>query len=342
MYHHITKGLFLIIFSAIAALSLSSCGRKPANSAADYIGIDAAKSAALKAADISSGEVIFSSAGLDSRNGTFFYQVVFTENGVEHKYDIDALTGVVIAESHAPRTDYTPADSNLVQNETSTETASTAALPEETTNSENILESQTPAQTTPTTESLPQTTKPSQTNTTQTPETPQSTASAPSKEPPATTQNTPQQIDENTALSIALTHAGIAEQNIAVSKVKSDIEDGRSIFEVEFVTLDGVEYDYEISKADGTIISFDYDAEELLPPIGSVGAGTGIITETQAKQTVIDRVPGATEEIIKIKLDEDDGRLEYEGSLFYDTMKYEFKIDAYSGTVIEWEAKLIH
>lgn len=57
---------------------------------------------------------------------------------------------------------------------------------------------------------------------------------------------------------------------------------------------------------------------------------------------MIERVPGATEEIIKIELDEDDGRFEYEGSLIYDTMKYEFKIDAYSGTVIEWEADRLY
>ena len=69
---------------------------------------------------------------------------------------------------------------------------------------------------------------------------------------------------------------------------------------------------------------------------------TGIITASQAKQIVIERVPGATEEIIKIELDEDDGRFEYEGSLIYDTMKYEFEIDAYSGTVIEWEADRLY
>ena len=34
-----------------------------------------------------------------------------------------------------------------------------------------------------------------------------------------------------------------------------------------------------------------------------------------------------------------DGRMEYEGRLIYDNMLYEFKIDAYSGLIVEWEAE---
>ncbi len=285
MLERIIKRMCIVMVSVFVVISVSACGRKPASSEADYIGIDAAKAAALKAADISSEDVIFSSAGLDSRNGTFFYQVVFTENGVEHKYDIDALTGIVIAESHAPRTDDTPVDtpvdSNLVQKETTT------ASPKEASSS----------------------------------------------------QSTSQQIDGTAAWSIAITHAGVLEQDIVVSKVEADVDDGRGIFEVEFITQEGIEYDYEISAVDGSIISFDYDAESVIPPSGL--SDSGIMTEKEAKQTVMDRVPGATTDQIYIELDEDDGRLEYEGSLIYDTMKYEFKIDAYSGSVIEWEAELI-
>ncbi len=65
-----------------------------------------------------------------------------------------------------------------------------------------------------------------------------------------------------------------------------------------------------------------------------------MISEAQAKQAVLDRVPQALAEHIFIELDEDDGRFEYEGSLIYNNIKYEFKIDAYSGGIIEWEAKL--
>ena len=64
-----------------------------------------------------------------------------------------------------------------------------------------------------------------------------------------------------------------------------------------------------------------------------------MISEDQAKEAVLSRVPGANVSDISIHLKEDDGRMEYTGRLLYDGMLYEFKIDAYSGGLIEWEAE---
>lgn len=50
-------------------------------------------------------------------------------------------------------------------------------------------------------------------------------------------------------------------------------------------------------------------------------------------------MPGASGDDIMLHLKEDDGRMEYEGRLIYDNMDYEFKIDAYSGNLTEWEAE---
>ena len=74
-------------------LALSGCGDSRRTAAADYIGIDAAKEAALTDAGVSAGQADFSSAGLDNRDGVFYYEVNFTENGTEYQYDIDAMTG---------------------------------------------------------------------------------------------------------------------------------------------------------------------------------------------------------------------------------------------------------
>ena len=117
------------------------------------------------------------------------------------------------------------------------------------------------------------------------------------------------------------------------------MEHSRKIYDVEFFLANGTEYDYEFNVEDGTVISFDYDAEssfQHLPP-----ASGGIISENQAMQTILSRVPGAKESDVLLYLDEDDGRLEYKGELIFDNMKYEFKIDAYSGGLIEWEAELL-
>ena len=270
----------------LSASLLTACQSQPAASTADYIGIDAAKDAALKAAGVSADQAAFSSAGLDSRDGIFYYQVIFTENGVEREYDIDAVTGVVIEEKVL-----TPAS----EAESTTAQAGTAAPDAQT---QSAL-SGTPAS-----------------------ENPSAAASA---------------VNEDSALSIALEHAGVTREQLVHSRVKPDRDDGLMIFEVEFITTDGVEYDYDISQADGTILSFNQEAHVPYNP----AAGTeGLISEDQARQAVIDRVPGASAENVAVFLDEDDGRLEYEGHLAYDNMLYEFTIDAYSGAVIEWEAEI--
>mgnify|MGYP005802346853 CR=1 FL=1 len=54
--------------------------------------------------------------------------------------------------------------------------------------------------------------------------------------------------------------------------------------------------------------------------------------------TVLGRGPGAAAADGRLWLDEDDDRYQYEGQLIWDGMEYEFKIDAYSGSVLEWEA----
>ena len=53
---------------------------------------------------------------------------------------------------------------------------------------------------------------------------------------------------------------------------------------------------------------------------------------------MLDRVPGATESDVRIRLDRDDGREVYEGELYYDRTEYEFEIDASTGSVSEWSA----
>ncbi|MDO4328797.1 MAG: PepSY domain-containing protein [Lachnospiraceae bacterium] len=148
-----------------------------------------------------------------------------------------------------------------------------------------------------------------------------------------------QGIDSDTALSLAMSHAGLSAEDIRFHHVKEETDDGRRVFDVEFVSSDGTEYDYKLIVADGSIISYEYDAEFSVRQNPS--AGSSIIPESQAKQAVLDRVPGARDEDVRLKLEEDDGRMEYEGKLIYDNMEYEFTIDAYSGGLVEWEAEMI-
>lgn len=63
-----------------------------------------------------------------------------------------------------------------------------------------------------------------------------------------------------------------------------------------------------------------------------------MLTEQEAKQIALSKVPGATEEdISKFKKDMDDSVPEYEGEIHYNGMEYEFEINAYDGTILEWD-----
>lgn len=59
------------------------------------------------------------------------------------------------------------------------------------------------------------------------------------------------------------------------------------------------------------------------------------ISLEQAKQLLLDKVPGA--QIKELELDTDDGRLIYEGELRKGKMEYEFEMDANTGKFLEWE-----
>jgi len=58
----------------------------------------------------------------------------------------------------------------------------------------------------------------------------------------------------------------------------------------------------------------------------------------KAKQIVLAKVPGAVEaSIYEFERDYEDGRLEYEGSLYHDGYEYEFEVDGVTGSILQWE-----
>ena len=57
-----------------------------------------------------------------------------------------------------------------------------------------------------------------------------------------------------------------------------------------------------------------------------------------AKAIALDMIPGASEsDIREIEKEHDDGRLKYEGEIYYDGYEYEFEIDGATGNILKWE-----
>lgn len=279
----------LIAVCLLAGLvALAGCNSSQTASAS-YIGVEAARSAALKDAGETEGD--FTNATLEERDGTVYYDVEFTAGGAKYEYAVDALTGSIIEAKKEG------GESQSSSSQTSSSSSSQAS---------------------------------SQSGSSQSGSSLNSTPKAESSQASGSTGL----ITEEEAASIAKEHAQVTD--CTMLPVKLDRDDGRQVYDVEFFTADGKEYDYEIDAATGEVLSYDYDAERQ----AATASGTASITEAEAKALVLAQVPGAAEEnFLEFKTDYDDGRLEYEGELFYDGMKYEFTVDGYSGTIREWESE---
>lgn len=164
-------------------------------------------------------------------------------------------------------------------------------------------------------------------------------------------------IGRDAALEAALQDAGVSEGETTRLSVSKDTEDGKKVYEIRF-DVEEKEYEYEILASDGQILSSDIDTKENYnagqQDTASSEAGnsqnagqnqtTGentnaadvAITEEDAIQIALDRVPGASQEDVKIKLDFDDGVYKYEGDIIHEQKEYEFEIDADTGTVLQW------
>lgn len=74
------------------------------------------------------------------------------------------------------------------------------------------------------------------------------------------TEDTSAAVSMEEAKTIALNDAGVNAEDARFYETKGDYEDGRVVYEVEFVA-GNTEYDYEIEKATGKILNKDHEIE---------------------------------------------------------------------------------
>lgn len=295
----------VIAMGVVTALTMTACSMIP-SAKASYISMDAAQSKALNAANVDAANVESYSAQMGDVGTTTCYEVQFVSDGYVYYYAVNATDGEIV------KVTKTPVGEKPIQ-----------AQPEQTTD----------ASASQTGETTPSTATGNQNNTATT----KPTAGQTTTTPAANGQITLEQAKET-----ALKHAGLKADAVTFVKAEQDYENGKLVYEVEFVTNDGgkvVEYDYEIDAATGSVVSYDYDAENY---VSAKGATTVSVDEATAKQTVLNKVPGATAaNIYEWKLDFDDGRWEYDGKIVYNLMEYDFTVDASSGAVTEWGVESI-
>ncbi len=153
-------------------------------------------------------------------------------------------------------------------------------------------------------------------------------------------------ISPDGAKDIALEDAGFTENEVGGVYVRREYKGKTEIYKVEFY-VQNKEYDYEIDAYSKEILSVDFDIDDDYYYPGATQAASS--TEQQegigieeATQLVLAKVPGATEENVRIKQEWDDGKLLYEGDVYYDQKEYEFEMDASTGDFLEWSEESIY
>ena len=308
-----TRKNLMISAAALSLLVLAGCSK---DGMAGYIGTAEAKNVALENAGLTAGQVKFTDVELDDKNGTHYYQVEFTADGKEYEYDIDALTGAIIESK-------LPAGAQAQQNTASNNNTAGNTTSDTNTAGSSNTNNNTAGNTIP----AANTAGSSNTNNNTSNNTSSGTGTASAA------------LTADQAKNKALAHAGLKANQVTFVKSKLDWDDGRQVYDVEFYTSDYKEYDYEIDASTGEVVSYDSDAEGYAPPATGNGQ-SGTITADQAKEKALSQVPGATvSDIWEFETDYDDGRLQYEGKIYYNGMEYEFEIDGYSGAIRSWDAE---
>ncbi len=154
---------------------------------------------------------------------------------------------------------------------------------------------------------------------------------------PATPEKTTD-IGLEAAKATALKHAGVSVQNAVFTKSEIDHDDGVVEYEFEFI-VGNIEYECKVN-ASGKVIKFetetiDHDDEHNETHHDTIV--TSDIGEEAAKSAAFRHagVDAANVYELEVERDIDDGRLEYEIEFKCGNMEYEYKIDAYTGAIIE-------
>lgn len=157
----------------------------------------------------------------------------------------------------------------------------------------------------------------------------------------ASTSNSTQ-ISTDEAKKIALENAGVQESDAVYVNAKLDYDDGKAVYDVEFYS-GSTEYDYEIDASTGAVLSYDHDIENS-PAASASSSGEVKIDLDTAKATALKQA-GLSEGNVTMKeakLEYDDGKAVYQIEFFDTQTEYDYKIDASSGAVLEFDKESIY
>ena len=119
-----------------------------------------------------------------------------------------------------------------------------------------------------------------------------------------------------------------------VTEIELHKDDGRYHFDIDLKD-EKYEYDLEVDAYTGEIIKFEKEAEKNRKQVNKQKVKSSkLLTKDEAIAIAKKRAAGNVKEI---EMDEDDGRKVYEIEMRDGEFKYEIKLDAKTGEILEFE-----
>jgi len=147
------------------------------------------------------------------------------------------------------------------------------------------------------------------------------------------------------AKQAALDYAGVKAADAFFTKSKTDWDDGRETYELEFYA-GSTEYEVDVDAATGRIVEFSKEYHEGMNPGGMGGnradspAGASPSME-QAKQAALDYagVSASDARFTKSGTDRDDGREVYEIEFYVGRTEYDADVDVQTGKIVHFSVE---
>ena len=142
------------------------------------------------------------------------------------------------------------------------------------------------------------------------------------------------EISLDKAKEIALSDAGVSSSNATFTEAKLDYDDGIQVYEIDFYTS-SQKFDYEINASSGSIIK--KDIETFNNTNGNNSSSATEISLDKAKEIALSDagVSSSNATFTEAKLDYDDGIQVYEIDFYTSSQKFDYEINASSGSIIK-------
>lgn len=144
------------------------------------------------------------------------------------------------------------------------------------------------------------------------------------------------------AQAAAFAHAGVTAERAVVLETEYDYEDGRMVYEIEFL-VGTAKYEYDIDAMSGQVVKSKAEGGQSGGQTGESTQGqTGDIGQQAAVDAALSDAGVSQGQVsgLKVERDYDDGRLEYEIEFWQDNVEYDYVIHGSTGSVLESQREI--